>query len=62
MENNETTPKAADRYLIAKDYKSAQGRQVWGVYDDETKKIVESGFFSKDAARASAARWNQEAK
>ena len=50
-----------NRYLIVKDYKSVSGHQVWGVYDDVSKKIVESGFFSKQAARDSADRYNAEA-
>jgi len=48
------------RYMIAKDYKSSNGRQVWGVFDDVTKKIVESGFFTKQAAKDCAAQWNAE--
>ena len=59
MANLDTKLAATDRYLIAKDYKRVDGRQVWGVYDTVTKRIVESGFFSKGAAILSAVAWNR---
>lgn len=57
-----TSETPATRYLIAKDYVSVSGRQVWGVFDDVEKKIIESGFFSKAAARDAADRQNAEAR
>jgi hypothetical protein len=50
------------RFLFAKDYRRANGQWSWGVYDNVTRKFVEGGFFSKDAARESAARWNADAE
>lgn len=50
-----------NRYCICKDGKRAGGSVVWAVYDDVAKKIVESGFFNKAAAQASADEYNAEA-
>lgn len=54
--------KTKERFCIAKDGTRAGGQPSWGVFDDEAKKFVEGGFFSKNAAIEAAATWNAEAK
>lgn len=51
---NDKTMWATARYWICKD------GNKWAVFDNQTKKIVEGGFFQKGAARDSAEQWNIE--